>query len=203
MVAPVRLRLHAMRPIWAAVGVGALVAVAMLLLPETWLKAAARSVGASALLPNDIGLILRVGAALGCGGLAAVTAWAALRLLFRNRRILPSNAGLPALRRADAHPDAPARRPLSAAELAIPMIDPDARPLPDDLDTPLAAVDPTAIPAQPRVPVRALAALAPGERLQTFRLAPPPAREPVAADTPGIDALLHRLEGRGVGRSPA
>ena len=74
--------------------------------------------------------------------------------------------------------------------------------MPTDLDTPLAAIDPGAIPALPREPVRPVAPLAPGERLQTFALAPPAPRQPVATEPPSIEALLRRLE-QGAGRRVA
>jgi hypothetical protein len=111
---------------------------------------------------------------------------------------------LPTIRRADAHPDAPARRPLSAADLGTPM--PPSQPqrkaepaiverdIPADLDQPLAAFDPQAVPAEPRQPVRPVAplrapALAKGERIDTVELPHRPGE-----DTPSIESLLRRLE---------
>lgn len=145
--------------------------------------------------------------------------------LARLIRKAPRESGVPVLRRADSHPDAPARRPIRAAEdlgQPLPMnppvatarkrmiAKPEVRDLPVDLETPLAALDPTAIPETPREPVRAVAALSrpqmidPGERFETFELTPikrgtlkpQPARPmPTAAESPpSIGALLDRLE---------
>ncbi|MCI1142294.1 hypothetical protein MOP88_08260 [Sphingomonas sp. WKB10] len=59
--------------------------------------------------------------ALAGGALAGAVIWSALFLLFGPGGLLAPRAassdGVPVLRRADAHPDAPARRPLSAADL--------------------------------------------------------------------------------------
>ena len=114
----------------------------------------------------------------------------------------------PIVRRADAHPDAPPRRPIRATEELAPppppVRPPVPRDLPADLDQPLAAFDPAAIPPVPREPVRAVAALAPkiarpalidpGERFESFELKP-------SGDTT-IAALLDRLE-RGAQRVTA
>lgn len=91
----------------------------------------------------------------------------------------------PTIRRADAHPDAAPRRPIRAEEDLGPplpmMAAPAARAprrtagdftLPRDLDQPLAAFDPVAIPDVPRNPVRAVPPLAP---------APAPAPSKIAA----------------------
>jgi hypothetical protein len=78
------------------------------------------------------------------------------------------------------------------------------RPLPVDLDEPLAAFDPHAILAAPREPVRAVSPLvtapplrirreplAPGERISSVEIPPPHASE---TDAPSIESLLARLE---------
>jgi len=136
------------------------------------------------------------------------------------RRALAGGAGdaaaaepVPVLRRADAHPDAPARAPLIATrDLGAPFLDvrargatpPPERALPQDLSAPLSAFDPCAIPDTPAVPPPALAPLQPrrikpdldpGERFDAFELARPiatqPHNGPIAA--PRTDATIHAL----------
>lgn len=138
---------------------------------------------------------------------AGLVTWAALFLLVGRRRVMlrgkPVRAdGVPVLRRADAHPDAPARRPLFAEQDLGPppppepaeLAEPEERPLPSDLDTPLAMCDPDAVPHRPRERARLVPALArpaplaPGERIATFAPHARPA-EPV-----GLEVLLGRLE---------
>lgn len=126
----------------------------------------------------------------------------------------------PVVRRADSHPDAPPRPPVIATrELGAPMMSvgtEEERPLPSDLDTPLAEFDPQAfIESHPpeRLPREdepdfAIAAPAPlprpavfepGERFETFALSPP---SPSASDREGsVPALLERLEA-GISRRP-
>lgn len=151
----------------------------------------------------------------------------------------------PTIRRADAHPDAPPRAPLLAMrDLGTPFLevgspavndrDPPAaaapprvaiveeRALPADLDTPLAAFDPAAIPRVPRpapAPVPPLRRPPPppvfarDERFETFELVPPmpnstphspstPAAAPSPESEPSVQALLERLE-RGIARKAA
>lgn len=120
---------------------------------------------------------------------------------------------VPTLRRADAHPDAPARRPLSARDLGAPMppvepveavqpepvevvrTPPVVQDLPADLDQPLARFDPDAVLASPREPVRPVTplrapALAQGERIDSVELP----RSTPTEDMPSIESLLRRLE---------
>lgn len=151
------------------------------------------------------------------------------------RRLLPVRALRDAavtVRRADAHPDAPPRRPIRASEdlgdplaggigaeapetEAVVRVEPVERDLPKDLDLPLCAFDPTALPLTPREPVRPVAPLArrpvlidPGERFETFPLAPPPpaSSQPAgAAPRAGesIQSLIDRLERSALRRGAA
>lgn len=107
------------------------------------------------------------------------------------------------------------------AEVKIPPPPPTPQPLPADLDQPLSAFDPGAIPDLPMVPPPPLAplsrapALADGERFETFELIPPVRPAAVSAPAPAplplpdnlsapetdasVNALLDRLE-RGIAR---
>lgn len=104
---------------------------------------------------------------------------------------------VPTIRRADAHPDAAPRRPIRADEdlgppLPIASVAPPmrARPrtgeqtLPRDLDQPLAAFDPVAIPDVPRDPVRAVQPLAPAPAFA------PPREEKAAPITPPVSTSV-------------
>lgn len=226
MVALARPGLIAKLPGWGAAAGAAAVGVAVVVLPAAWLDGAVDASGVTALLPvaaPPLGATARAVLALGGGALTAAVAWAALYLLFgRGGLFAPRRLradGAPAVRRADAHPDAPPRRPFFAAELTgspaplgaarapepamtMRMSAPAARAVPADLDTPLSALDPAAIPLVPREPVRPVAPLAPGERLQTFALTPPAPRVQPVGGTPSIEALLRRLD-EGAGRVAA
>ncbi|MCD2314896.1 hypothetical protein LQ954_01895 [Sphingomonas sp. IC-11] len=112
---------------------------------------------------------------------------------------------VPTIRRADAHPDAAPRLPIRAEEdlgppLPMATVTPAAaralarartgeQTLPRNLDQPLAAFDPVAIPDVPRDPVRAVAPLAPPPPITpeppVEKVAPPPV--PSAMQT-GLDA---------------
>ncbi|WP_425228193.1 hypothetical protein [Sphingomonas sp.] len=208
MVEPARPQLNSRLPAIAGSAAGALVALASAIMPGAWLDGAIEASGLPAILPvaaPPLGLTARAMMALGGGiGVAAVF-WAAVYLLVGPGGPLaarpPRRADdAPTVRRADAHPDAPPRRPLTAAELASPPPPPVEQGVPADLDVPLAAFDPAAVPAVPQQPVRALKplapSLAPGERLEIFTLAPPPPTQPATRydEPPSIDALLRRLE---------
>lgn len=276
---------------------GALVALATLAIPYGALQDIVVTSGVAAFIPSaepPLGATARICIGVFAGGAAALIAWFVLSglLMWRDSR---SEAEVgerpPAVRRADAHPDAPPRAPLLATrdlgmpfrargervdtisekievdarvslseenggdvgDLHLPVLPPEPviamgaptppvetiptvsipqvkveaaspptpQPLPADLDQPLSAFDPGAIPDLPRVPPPPLApltrapALALGERLETFELRPPvrPALipAPVAAPLPkadnlaapetdaSVNALLDRLE-RGIAR---
>lgn len=202
-------------PVAGGVVAGASAVALFTLLPADSLSSLVWSSGIAALVPAaapPLGITARALLALGGGVVAAAVAWSALFLLFGPGGWLAPKArgaGVPAVRRGDAHPDCPPRRPMSATELGTPMMEinalPGERALPRDLDQPLHAFDPGSVPDVPREPVRAVAplarpALAPGERLETFALDPLPAgpaiapqrREPPSQET--IEALLRRLE---------
>ncbi|WP_448658048.1 hypothetical protein ACPVPU_11360 [Sphingomonas sp. CJ99] len=224
--------------------IGAALAMIMfvlaLALPGWRLEQAVSESGLPAVLPAaapPLGATAR--AAIGFFGAVLIGGggWLATRLAMEvrpkvrrprsKRPVLDASAPPPAIRRADAHPDAAPRPPvLAASELGVPLWDdapaptpapvvaaPIERSLPDDLDQPLAAFDPDAIPEKP-MPMPRFAA---HERIETFELTPPPpAREQAVAIAiaaaqpaddplvaPGTDAtiqsLLDRLE-RGVAR---
>ena len=194
-------------PTIGALASGVAVALVAIAVPGAWLENVVSGSGLPALLPvaePPLGLTARAVLALSGGIAAAAVVWAALYLLFGPGgpfTAKPRARGTaPTVRRADAHPDAPPRWPLSAAELAAPPEPPALeKPLPADLDVPLAHFDPTAVLPVPREPVRALKPLAPalepGERMQTFKLTPPPPpAAPGPEEPPSIDALLRRLE---------
>ena len=221
--------------------IAALAGIAMLGLPAGLLERAVMGSGLPAILAAaepPLGLTARAGLAAVFGLIFGGAAWLALHLAVGARTVAlplsfslptkaraapvaePLPAGAPILRRADAHPDAPPRRPLMADELGTPFLEvtaprpiPVEQPLPVDLEAPLADFDPAAIPPTPAEPARAVPPLyrkpepvqAPGERFEVYELP----RAPVAAITPDaepmlgarseatIHALLERLE-RGV-----
>ena len=226
----------------AAALCGAAVALLAAVIPSWRLEAFVTATGLAdhiAAARPPLGATARSALALASGGGVAVAVWGALTLVarrFARDGGAIGEADAPVLRRADAHPDAPARRPLRASEdlgfrdrleaepiggqplplgrVEAPASVPDlgvgdrvsTREVPVDLDTPLAAIDPAAIPDVPREPVRPVARLvhpAAEERIETFELTPirraPAARpaeptpQPVGAST-SLAALLDRLE---------
>lgn len=210
MVAHRSLRLNASAlPVLGAAVAGLLATGACMGVSDDQLGRLVDGSGVAALVPAagpPLGATARACLAAALGAVAALVAWSALFLVWGPGGWLhrdaaePSDA--PAVRRADAHPDAPPRRPLSAADLAPPepappapsAPDPVERTLPADLDQPLFSFDPQAIPAEPLQPARPLPslapALAPGERIDAYPIAAPDGED----GTPSIEALLRRLE---------
>ncbi|WP_052134228.1 hypothetical protein [Sphingomonas sp. 37zxx] len=207
-----------------AAGIVGLAAAAAVAIVPTWriealiLDSGLPSLVAAAEPPlgNTARLALMLVAAVIAGG---ATWAAALRVLVPRR---PART----LRRADAHPDAPAREPVMAArDLGTPFLDVTARKdeaaeapvlvietdLPRDLDVPLAAFDPAAIPPVPATPSATVTPLhrrpvlvPEPARIETFELTPAsrpepfpfplraaPDAEPMAA--PETDATIHSL----------
>lgn len=217
---------------------GCLAALVALLIPALMLEDLVWNSGIAAVVAvaqPPLGTTARALLALGGGVLVAAVTWSGLFLLFgsggffesalaaraANRKTLDAAVAtmaddlafdddrIPVLRRADAHPDAPARRPLTARDLGVPMppveptraAPPVIRDLPADLDQPLAAFDPAAVPDAPREPVRPVSALhsvaprtaptlAAGERITSVELP----RGPIEDGAPSIESLLRRLE---------
>ena len=188
-----------------AAAIGGIVALVFAIIPAGSLENLVIDTGLAAIVPATqppLGVTARAVLILSAGAGSALVAWFALFLLIGGRAIVVQKNGAvdddeaaPVLRRADAHPDAPARRPLSATrELGTPFLEVRAnrpagtrageaviapeppateRDLPIDLNMPLAAFDPNAIPAKP---------------IQWF----PPAAELVAqADQPMADSGAH------------
>lgn len=202
-------------PLVAAV-IGGLIALVFALIPAGFLEDLVIDSGIAAVMPAaepPLGITARAVLILVAGGGTALIAWFSLFLLLGDRAIVLQKSAeaedgekAPVLRRADAHPDAPARRPLSAhRELGTPFLEvrahrpvhakadepeiepapveepPVERDLPTDLDTPLAAFDPHAIPEEPidwfpkpspllSKPRRQV--FDAGERFETFELTP-------------------------------
>ena len=236
----------------AAGVIGVLTAAMFALVPTDLLESMVVDSGIASVLSvaePPLGFTARLLLVLLCGGGVGAIAWFGLFLTFGARTVVlqRSRGGgdAPVLRRADSHPDAPARRPLFAnTDLGTPFLEVRARPvhvpvhvdaaaveaeplpvmvepvlieqpLPTDLDQPLAAYDPAAVPDEPLdwFPPPADLAVAerrqtfdPGERFETFPLTPmvrptpevvtdvppPPLTRPESSET--IHALLDRLE---------
>ncbi len=162
-------------PLYGAVAGGLLAAIGVLVISSDTLETLVWTTGVAALVPAaapPLGMVARVLLALGSGLLVGALLWSSLFLLFGPGGFLvrraPREDGVPVVRRADAHPDAPPRKPMSAADLGTPMMElgigangaRDERTIPADLDLPLAAFDPKAILPVPMEPVRPVAPLA-------------------------------------------
>ncbi|MGY4396735.1 hypothetical protein ACVWZA_001920 [Sphingomonas sp. UYAg733] len=239
-----------------AAAVAALAALVFALLPADLLGQIVLDSGIAALVPAaepPLGGTARAALILIFGGGLGLVAWFTMFLLVGARTISFSGKagdGVPVLRRADAHPDAPARRPVFAnQDLGTPFLEVRARPihavaepaldpfiestpestpaaiedavfepappidqepleqdLPADLDQPLSAYDPSAIPEEPLdwFPPSAQVIIASSrppvfdasERFETFELTPitRPAPEPVTESAPGTVAELSVFE---------
>jgi len=150
-------------PIAAAAGivVAALVALAFLVMPIAVIEDMAVDSGVASILTAaapPLGLTARLAVAFFAGLAAGGVTWFGLFLVLGARTISirhgAGDDGVPVLRRADAHPDAPPRRPVFANRdlgtpflevKAEPVIDTPAEPdivaarvVPADLDTPIA-----------------------------------------------------------------
>lgn len=215
MVAAAKYRGMKVRMIWpVAAAIGGVIALCVAGLPSIWLDVAIVRSG----LPDIVAAASPPVGVTGRTILALVTGAGAMLLMAgvgfsigrMSRTRAPRDDGsAPVLRRADAHPDAPSRRPIRAHEdLGLPWlaVEPSRavteRPLPFDLNLPLSAYDPEALPAAPAEPVRPVESLAarralidPGERFESFELPRTTITEPT------IGALLDRLE-RGTKRAP-
>lgn len=164
----------------ALAGLGVVVAGVVAALPQPridllvwrlWLPhivpAAAPPVGVTGRVALAIGALLPF---LGAALLAHLIGNGRLRLPARRVKAPTSAAKAVSVRRADAHPDAPPRRPIRASEdlgpplpIAAPppsgRVPEPERPLPADLDLPLAAFDPIAMPDAPLAPTPTVAPL--------------------------------------------
>jgi hypothetical protein len=210
MAATAHQRLTYLPPI-AGLLAGVAVAGTTLALPGATLESVAAALGLPGLIQAaapPLGGTARALLAIGGGLAGAAIGWAVAFLLFGPGGLMSPRTGV---RRADAHPDAPTRRPVSGAELGPPpppAPPPPEQDLPRDLDQPLAAFDPGAVPDVPMAPTPALPSLVPamapppalqaGERIETFDLSP---RAPGSGE-PSIAELLQRLE-RGTARRAA
>ena len=187
----------------AGIGVAAGIATA----PGETLDAVAARLDLAAILPAaapPLGTTARTLLALLLGTLVALTGCAApLRRWLTGRG---ERRDGPVVRRADAHPDAPPRRPIRASEdlgQPLPIIaaidvapaaeapepplpwmsPPPERRLPRDLDLPMSVFDPGAVPAEPLEPVRPLPPLAMPAAPPPPATSPPAAVQPVARPT--------------------
>lgn len=212
-----RQRLIQNLPTWGGGAAAALAALCVLVVPDWRLETAVSASGLSAVLPfaaPPLGLTARALLMVAAAVLTGAVVWSALFLVWGPGGALyrAPEGDAPTVRRADAHPDAPPRRPMSAADLGVPP-PPSVQPVPADLDQPLAAYHPGAIPDVPLEPIRAVPAMAavstpepePEEvvaqdagpemtRIETFELTPmvrPP--RPASRDET-VEALLQRLE---------
>ena len=205
---------------------GIVVAALFLLMPVAMLEDWIWRSGIAALVPAaqpPLGVTARAVLALSGGLLAAAVVWSGLFLLFGTGGLLATRLaaraprparrpGTRAVRRADAHPDAPARKPLCVSDLGVPM-PPVTPPL---TDVPRAATPRSRscrrcppistsrcprstrrrllpVPREPVRPVTPLRApeLQAGERIDAIEL---PTAPHANDGEPSIESLLRRLE---------
>lgn len=126
-------------PLGAAL-IGAAAAAVLGALPTPMLESLVMASGIPAILSAaepPLGMTARAAIAGGTGMVAAILSWFALFLLLGTRgftigrepEVDPEAVPTPVLRRADAHPDAPARAPLLATrDLGTPFLEVAARP---------------------------------------------------------------------------
>lgn len=172
----------------AAGALASLAALVIALIPAAVLESFALASGIAAVMPAaepPLGWTARAVMMLAGGGGVGILAWSVLYLLLGpddDVKAIADGEAVPVLRRADAHPDAPSRRPVFAnQDLGTPFLEVSAtrpgaptetvppapgdapltapaviaeRQIPADLDEPLAAYDPAAIrnPAPPAPP---------------------------------------------------
>lgn len=180
-----RVKHHIIPAVAALIGLG--VAFGIATVPSDVLNAAVDRGGFSGILPaaaSPIGATGRTIIALLAGLAIAALGFvpqakgmlvARVDAFARRPRIASADGeDAPVVRRADAHPDAPPRRPIRAAsDLGDPLpifgeedrrsapLPPRAEQcLPDDLDQPLADFDPAALPLRPMAPPEPVAPLA-------------------------------------------
>jgi hypothetical protein len=138
----------------AGLAVGVVVALAFLAMPIAVIEGMAVDSGIAAILTAvapPLGLTARLAVSFFAGLAAGGVTWFGLFLVVGARTMVIRHGegedGVPVLRRADAHPDAPPRRPVFAnRDLGTPFLDVKAEPevaaardVPADLDTPIAA----------------------------------------------------------------
>lgn len=143
---------HVVPAVFVLVGVG--VAAGVATAPGVTLDAVVDRSGIAAILPAaaaPVGVTGRSMLALAAGALVAILGFLPMLGVAFTRQ----KGRTIVVRRADAHPDAPPRRPIRASDIAVapvpvapprPARPPQERPLPVDLDQPLAAFDPDALP---------------------------------------------------------
>ncbi|HEX4695533.1 hypothetical protein [Sphingomonas sp.] len=158
-------------PIAPAVGIGvaAIVALAFLVMPIGVLEDLAVDSGVAAMLTAaapPLGMTARLAITFFAALAAGSATWFGMFLILGTRTAIVNRGktddGVPVLRRADAHPDAPPRRPVFAnSDLGTPFLEvkaepvvvvPEERDVPTDLDTPLAAF---LAPSDPPLPTPA------------------------------------------------